>query len=116
MRSSKRDRQGWGCGCGTLFLALLLLGSIVPKSPVDSTTRVFTEAPPHKSYKGVFVEIGYIDLENSDFNLTLDWYTRGEQEWDSPQEEFPKDFPIDTLKWLGLWRVESNNLFGRSNS
>jgi len=27
------------------------------------------------SYKGVFVEISYIELENSDFNLTLDWYT-----------------------------------------
>jgi hypothetical protein len=68
------------------------------------------------SYKGVFVEISYIDLENSDFNLTLDWYTRGEREWDGPQEEFPKDFPIGMLKWLGLWRVDSNNLFGRSNS
>jgi hypothetical protein len=48
MRYSKRDRQGCGCGCGTLFLAVLLLGFIVPKSPVDSTSRVFTEAPRHK--------------------------------------------------------------------
>ena len=31
------------------------------------------------NYKGVFLEISYIELENSDSNLTLDWYTRGDK-------------------------------------
>jgi hypothetical protein len=57
-------------------------------------------------YRGMFVEISYLELENSDFNLTLDWYIRGEAEWNGPSEEFPKNFPIDSLKELGLWRVD----------
>ena len=57
-------------------------------------------------YHGMFVEISYLELENLDFNLTLDWYIRGETEWNGPQEEFPKNFPIDILKQLGLWRVD----------
>jgi hypothetical protein len=59
------------------------------------------------NYKSVYVEISYIEFENSDFNITLNWYIRGEkEEWDSSIEEFPKEFPIDLLKHLGLWRVD----------
>jgi hypothetical protein len=58
-------------------------------------------------YRGVYVDLSFIEFKNSDFNITLDWYIRrGKKEWNGPQEEFPKDFPIDLLKQLSLWRID----------
>jgi hypothetical protein len=58
-------------------------------------------------YKAVYAEISCLQCPNSDYSLELTWYVKVlPSDWIGPKEEFPKDFPIELLKRLGLFRID----------